>query len=80
MEWKQWAFYEATGGDRVSLLSWNDGHWAVCWAYAAPHSGMQLVSYDEGRAKEVFDTSREQAEAQEGLSFDSRAAWQNGSL
>ncbi|ROP53308.1 hypothetical protein EDD94_2811 [Streptomyces sp. PanSC9] len=80
MEWKQWAYFEAAGGDRVSLLSWDDSHWAVCWAYTAPHSGMQLVSYDEGRAQEVFAASRKGAEANEGLAFDSRTAWQNGSL
>ncbi|WP_260148378.1 hypothetical protein [Streptomyces sp. PanSC9] len=41
---------------------------------------MQLVSYDEGRAQEVFAASRKGAEANEGLAFDSRTAWQNGSL
>ncbi|MFF9394222.1 hypothetical protein [Streptomyces griseoluteus] len=58
----------------------NDGHAAVCWAYGYPHSGMQLVSYEPERAEEVFKTTREQAEAKGGLTFDSRIAWQNGSV
>ncbi|MFJ9353727.1 hypothetical protein [Streptomyces mirabilis] len=80
MEWNQKSFFEAAGGDRVALLSWDDGHWAVCWAYADPHSGMQLVSYDQGRATQVFKASRERSEREGALTYDSRQAWDGGSV
>ncbi|MET9510788.1 hypothetical protein ABZX62_20400 [Streptomyces flavidovirens] len=80
MEWEQQAFYEASGGDRVSLMAMNDGHWAVHWAYAAPHSSAQLVSYDREQAIDVFFSARNQAENREGLKYDSRSAWQGGSV
>ncbi|MES9519757.1 hypothetical protein [Streptomyces capoamus] len=80
MEWEQKAYFETAGGDRAGLLAMNDGHWTVCWAYASPHSGMQMVSYDPERGEEVFKTARDQARTREGLAFDSRTAWQNGSL
>ncbi|MDC2953356.1 hypothetical protein PO587_02680 [Streptomyces gilvifuscus] len=80
LEWAQRAYYETAAGDRVGLLALDDGHWAVCWAYAYPHSGMQMVSYDPERGQEVFRAAREQAEGKGGLSVDSRTAWNGGSL
>ncbi|QHA04589.1 hypothetical protein GQF42_15980 [Streptomyces broussonetiae] len=80
LEWNQQAYYETAGGDRVGLLAMNDGHAAVCWAYAYPHSGMQLVSYDPERAQEVFEGSRARSEREGGLSYDSRTAWTQGSV
>ncbi|MFG2380592.1 hypothetical protein [Streptomyces avermitilis] len=79
MDWALQAQFEGTGGDRVALFSLDNGHWAVSWAYGAPH-GPQLVSYDPERAKDVFDTTRRQYDEREGLGYDSRTAWQNGSL
>ncbi|KAA0924273.1 hypothetical protein [Streptomyces apricus] len=80
LEWAQRAYYESNGGDRVGLLALDDGHSAVVWAYAAPHSGMQLLSVDPERAQEVFETARTQAETSEGLRFDSRQEWMGSSL
>ncbi|MDW4902904.1 hypothetical protein RB625_31265 [Streptomyces californicus] len=40
----------------------------------------QLVSYDPERAQEVFQATRNRYEGREGLIFDSRTAWQDGSL
>jgi len=79
MEWVLKAQFEAGGGDRVGLFALDDGHWAVCWAYALPHT-MQLTSCDPEQARHFFDTTRRSYEEREGLTFDSRTAWQNGSL
>ncbi|MFD9618474.1 hypothetical protein ACFWB2_14560 [Streptomyces virginiae] len=79
MEWECKAQFEAGGGDRVGLLALDSGHWGVVWAYAPTH-GMQLVSYDPERAREVFEVTRNRYEGREGLSFDSRTAWQSGSI
>ncbi|WP_328683175.1 hypothetical protein [Streptomyces sp. NBC_00343] len=73
------AQFEAGGGDRVGLFALDDGHVGICWAYAPSH-GMQLVSYDPYQGQSLFDTTRRQYEEREGLTFDSRAAWQNGSV
>jgi hypothetical protein len=79
MEWVLKAQFEAGGGDRVGLFALDDGHVGICWAYASSH-GMQLVSYDPERGQHLFDTTRRSYEEREGLTFDSRAAWQNGSV
>ncbi|MFE7029478.1 hypothetical protein ACFU9Y_04145 [Streptomyces sp. NPDC057621] len=79
MEWDLKAQFEGGGGDRVGLLAMNDGHWAICWAYAPSH-GMQLVSYDAEHAQEIFDATRRHYELNGGLRYDSRTEWQKGSL
>ncbi|WP_424570817.1 hypothetical protein [Streptomyces sp. CH-036] len=79
MDWALLAQFEGVGGDRAALFSLDDCHWAVCWAYGPPH-GMQLVSYAPERAQEVFATTRNRYEGQGALRYDSRTAWQNGSL
>ncbi|MFJ3665040.1 hypothetical protein ACIPSE_01150 [Streptomyces sp. NPDC090106] len=79
MEWKCLAQFEGNGGDRVTLFALDDGHWAICWGYALPHS-MQLTSFDPEQGQATFDMTRRQYEGREGLAFDSRTAWQNGSL
>ncbi|MCX4608696.1 hypothetical protein [Streptomyces mirabilis] len=80
LEWTQKAYYEAGGGDRVGLLTLDDGHWAVVWAYTDPHCSMQVTSFDPERAQEVFNTSRNGAEKREGLRYDSRQEWHGSSL
>lgn len=77
MEWDQVGHYQTADGDRVSLLR-MEGQWAVCWAYGYPHEGVQLVSYGEAgpQAIDVFVQSRENKK----LMFDSRTAWQSGSI
>ncbi|MGW3734744.1 hypothetical protein [Streptomyces sp. NPDC005148] len=71
LTWVQLGFFEAGGGDRVALLKLDDGHWAVCWAYAAPQSNVQLVSLAPEQAEEIFLASRKRYEANEGLTADS---------
>ncbi|MFJ8507736.1 hypothetical protein [Streptomyces avermitilis] len=80
LEWNSKAYYEASGGDRVGLLSLDDGHSAVVWAYADPHCSMQVISFDPDKALEVFEISRNGAENREGLRYDSRQAWDGGSV
>ncbi|WP_327131986.1 hypothetical protein OG311_13425 [Streptomyces sp. NBC_01343] len=63
----------------MGLFALDSGHWGVVWAYA-PTRGTQLVSYDPERAREVFEVTRNRYEDREGLSFDSRTAWQSGSI
>lgn len=75
MEWALRGHYETEGGDRVSLLE-LDGSWAVCWSYGYPHNGTQLVPYEPAAAVDAFVLSREG----KSLVFDSRNAWQDGSL
>ncbi|MFD7858535.1 hypothetical protein ACFV6B_30285 [Streptomyces microflavus] len=79
MQWDLRGQFEAADGDRVGLFALDNGHWAVSWAYGAPH-GPQLVSYDPERAQEVFEATRSRYEGQGALRYDSRTAWQGGSL
>lgn len=76
-EWDQLGHYQTADGDRVSLLK-LDGQWAICWAYAYPREGIQLVGFGEAgpAAIDAFITARENRK----LMFDSRVAWQSGSI
>ncbi|WP_405459779.1 hypothetical protein OG786_21110 [Streptomyces sp. NBC_00101] len=77
MEWDQKGHYETEGGDRVSLLELN-GVWSLAWSYGWPHCGLQVIDFggDGGRAAATFTASREG----KALTFDSREAWQGGSV
>ncbi|MET7347432.1 hypothetical protein [Streptomyces mirabilis] len=76
-DWRTPGHYETDGGDRVTLLM-RGNEWAIAWSYGWPHCGLQVVPYGESgpEAIEAFQTSREG----KTLVFDSREAWQNGSV
>ncbi|MEU1366616.1 hypothetical protein ABZ454_10825 [Streptomyces sp. NPDC005803] len=77
MEWEQKGHYETESGDRVTVLELG-GSWKLAWSYGWPHCGLQLIDFgtDGGRAVTTFTSSREG----KALTFDSREAWQNGSV
>ncbi|MFI0939170.1 hypothetical protein [Streptomyces sp. NPDC021020] len=77
VEWDQAGHYQTADGDRVSLLRLG-GEWAVCWAYGYPHESLRLISYGEAMpaAIDAFVSSREGKQ----LMYDSRMAWQSGSV
>lgn len=80
-EFDQQAHYETADGDRVSLLRMDD-EWAVCWSYAFPHNGTQLVHFGSAgpEAIDTFVQSRLSRSQDKPLAFDSRTDWVRGSV
>lgn len=80
-EFDQQAHFETAEGDRVSLLRMDD-EWAVCWSYAFPHNGTQLVHFGSAgpAAIDTFVQSRHSRSQDKPLAFDSRTDWASGSV
>jgi hypothetical protein len=76
-EWAQKAHYETASGDRVTLLR-LDSEWAISWSYGYPNEGLQLIHFG-GAGPEAIDTFVQSRENKK-LMYDSREAWQTGSV